>query len=1047
MVDWLKDEVAKPFVSGTGVLQVASNFTENPVQWQAPASTNKLEWGVQTLSGAAGALLVYVPFGKATGGALSALGRSADRALIAAGAADGLPTAAAKLFASESAGQILGAGVYESLKKPGDGETRLGGAIGVMASFSAYELGNRAILPALGNTAALAGARRYLQTQIGDTATRATGATALGAGRYLVGGIGGETSYEVSHAMNAWLTGTPNTADNDGRIDAIATGGFINLGLPAAQRLAGKGIDKLTNSSWWGRGAAQPDALPPGTDAQPWVEGNRAGTPPSGTAPDTTSTIEAKLPGNVHVDGVIAPDTPGNPVPPPAESRATAPVVADPTGTPDKLGATVMPGGVNFGVEAAAEATGMELLLFDKPDATTPSQVLPMFRTGETWHRFVPQLNPGALYLYRADGPWIPQQGLWFNPNHALIDPFVKAVTGDTNRPLTYDMSNPTDPNRIFTRSNRDNIADMPKGVVIDDAFDWQGVKPPIIPPDNLLVAEIQVRGLTANDQDVPEHLRGTYAGVVEKIGYFKRLGINAVKVMPTDAFDSHENGKINDWGYQPWNYLSPKPGLAADKSLGGAVNEYKYMVRELQRNGIMVISDEVFNHSSEGNEFGPTISFRGLDNVGYYMLNPANRLWYEDHTGVGNTFNPASPRVQKLVLEALKYKFLTMRLDGIRYDLGSFMSRDPQQTLMRAIQNDPVLSRKMHIQDPNSRKTTRQDIVHILEAWDIHQNLEGRMPWQQPSESGTVVYNESGAARDTIRAAVKGDVTINDHGMMWALDRLIKGRPVVGRRGDDSVANAYDDPKTVKPLIFTFSHDGQTLTDNDMYQGKYNDRPGQDNGEGNRDGDNNNLAWNHGVEGATDDPRINRERRQTEDNKWILNLLPVGTMKMIRLGDESRQTKRGNNNTYPQVELNNMDWDLVQKNADTVDRRARMSNYLVHEQKLGALKGSQVDSYGTHGDWHNFEWGSRAIAWQFRGTADGAKRLFVMSNNYWDDLDFKLPPGDWRVVEDTSMSDDQVLRGTLPAVKDTYKAKPRSLIVLETDEPISVPSDQPEHR
>jgi hypothetical protein len=812
LVGWLEDNVAKPFVSGTGVLKVASNFTENPISWEPPKSTNKLEWAVQNLSSAGGALLMYVPIGRATSGILGMAGRGLESGLIAGGAAEGLG-ASAKLFASASAGQILGAGLYDALKKPGEGETRMGNAVGSMAGFSAFELGNRALLPFAGNAIAASGARQYLSTTMGETFTRAAGATATGAGRYLVGGIGGLGSFETTTRANALLTGQENNATSEQRWDAIYSGGFVNFGLPVAQRLATSAVDKTINSASWGRGVPvgrqlgyshaenpesgfnhpeltklatqnplarvktasdgvtradvkantvyvsdsadagklahelthlklarqiEPEYLQIGAmvkdaraansslDAaeqkfyqlrsyaenearmsEARVSGNpnapHGATADGDRAFDTSRSISQQRAGNgsryediwrdewskfkentnfrprIEFDAASSDqpaDGPGSPV----------------WGSPDDLGATIRkdgagkPLGTNFATYAP-DATALDLLLFDSAESKTPTQRLPMFKTGDVWHRFVPDVSEGQKYLLQADGPYDPVNGKRVNRNLVLIDPYSKAVTGDTQGPLGYDNSDPNDPNRHLKMGTESNIDKMPKSVVIDpDKFDWTGDKQPPRSLDDTIILEINVPGFTLKDGSLPEHIRGTYAGLAAKAGWLQDFGITDVQVMPMMEFDADDWGKINpltgeklynSWGYNTVAFQAPEHSYAASGNNGEQATEFQQASKTLRQHDVGIIPDIVLNHTREGDEHGPTIEFKGLSNEQAYMLKPDNRALYENHTGTGNTVNSNHPAMRRFIMDTLHYWANNMRVTGFRFDLASAFKFD----------------------------------------------------------------------------------------------------------------------------------------------------------------------------------------------------------------------------------------------------------------------------------------------------------------------------------------------------------------------------------
>jgi isoamylase len=1139
LAGWVEDNIAKPFVSGTGVLQIANNFREKPLEWQAPESKNKAEWAVQTLSSAVGALAMYIPAGKATGGVLKALGRSADSGLIALGSAEGLSTHAAKFFASESAGSILGAGLYDAAKAPNAGDTRLGNSLASMAGFSVFEAGNRS-MHLFGRSSGLSAIRQAVEGTLGETGAKITAATTVGLSRYAIGTLGGATSFLTGETLNANLNG--RNIHWEGLGESMASGGFVNMALPVAQRAATRAVDTTVNSvefmnkvglpESWARGVPVSRFVSDGKFSDPDVSRLVAQNPLARVKTATDAVTRADIAANVvHVaDGTkpaslahelehlrlsrllephykyIAEQVSKNPDNPDAYAepfyklrqlteegarqteaavmarqteaavttlQSQAPVMArqsqpavlgtvdgatgpipirdqpagngrtygenwqaewqsfkenvkfrprveyegareipgtipgDPVVAPpaDALGAELVREGnkilgTNFAIHSTADA--MDLLLFRSSLDAEPQKVIEMKKEpadGTVFRAFVPDAQAGTLYGYRAHGPYDPHRGLWFNPHSLIMDPYGKAFTGPTFRPRAFDSSNPFDEGRHFKMRTESNFLAMPRAVVVDDAaFDWQGVKRPNIAKSDIVMYEVHVRSFTARDPEVSPSHRGTYLGVADKIPYLLARKVNAIKLMPTNASDFWEDGRKNDWRYQPWNHMAPTADYSTGVDHQAPVNEFKTMARELHRNGIMLVSDEVVNHSAEGGVDGPTISYRGLDNHGYYWLDPNNPFKYIDHTGCGNTLNPFSSVVQRLVLDSLRRKVMFMGIDGHREDLGTAIwKRDPNETLLKAIKTDPIL----------------KDRIHAFEPWDMSAQEEGNF--------GVGNYHESGRIRDLIRSAIKSDENVSRE-----LANVIRGRRFL--YGENSST----------PISAVTTHDGYSLADVLSYNEKHNEA----NGENNRDGTNDNKSYNWGHEGPVENSNLPDEQKQAiketrerlANNAFLLQLLPVdGTIPMIQQGDEMGHTKGGNNNTYAVTEPNDIQWEKADQKL--IDRRTRYID-LRHEHQLGALGAGDVSFHGTDGNTHSLEPAARFMAAHFRNTGNGTNQLYVAMNNYWEPLEFKLPQGRWRVFEDTQMSTERVLNGDLPNAEGTYKAGPRSYVVLVPAEP-----------
>ncbi|HEY0791073.1 MAG TPA: glycogen debranching protein GlgX [Chthoniobacterales bacterium] len=540
-------------------------------------------------------------------------------------------------------------------------------------------------------------------------------------------------------------------------------------------------------------------------------------------------------------------------------------------GYPYPLGATVMAEGVNFAVYSE-HATGVELCLFDSPDADHESLRIPMAeQTDEVWHVFLPDVKPGQLYGFRVDGPHEPEQGMRFNPAKLLIDPYAKAIAGQVTwneAAFGYPFN---DPDADLARNDMDSAWCVPKSVVVDPAFDWSGDRSPQRPLRDLSIYEVHVVGFTKLCPAIPAEIRGTYAGVGSEfaINYLKRLGVNTVELLPVhqhvDDSILEDRGLSNYWGYNTIGFFAPECTYSSSGVLGGQVPEFKRMVKNLHAAGIEVILDVVYNHTAEGNHLGPTLSFKGIDNPSYYRLVDDQRRYYMDYTGTGNTLNLVHPRVLQLVMDSLRYWVLEMHVDGFRFDLASTLAREFRDVTKLAaffdvIHQDPVLSQ----------------VKLIAEPWDVGEGgyQVGNFP---------VLWSEwNGKYRDSIRRYWKGD-----EGHIGELGYRLTGSPdlyqTTGKRPYASIN-------------FVTAHDGFTLNDLVSYNEKHNEA----NGENNQDGDNNQQSWNCGAEGPTDDEAVLALRRRQRRN-FIGSLFLSQGVPMLCAGDEFGRTQQGNNNAYCQ--------------------------------------------------------------------------------------------------------------------------------------------------
>ena len=552
----------------------------------------------------------------------------------------------------------------------------------------------------------------------------------------------------------------------------------------------------------------------------------------------------------------------------------------DPRITPGQcypLGSTIDPEGVNFSV-FSKNSTALELLLFDRVDDAKPTTAIPLEpsrnRTYHYWHVFVPGIQEGQIYGYRAFGPFEPQRGLRFDPGKVLFDPYGKA------------MAVPARYSRLSASEPGDNCATAMKSVVADPSgYDWEGDVPLNRPFAQTVIYEMHVGGFTRHPSSgLPPETRGTYRGLIDKIPYLKDLGVTAVELLPVFQFDEQDapDGLVNYWGYSPVSFFAPHHRYSSRKDHLGPIDEFRDMVKALHRAGIEIILDVVFNHTAEGNHAGPTLCYRGLDNRAYYILEE-DRSRYANYTGTGNTLNANQPIVRRLILDSLHYWVEVMHIDGFRFDLASILSRGEDG---RPLANPPIL---WDIESDPVLAGTKL----IAEAWDA------AGLYQVGSFVGDSWKEWNGQFRDDVRRFMKGD-----RGTVTRLARRLQGSP-------DLYGAQEREPE--KSINFITCHDGFTLNDLVSYNEKHNEA----NGEGNRDGSDDNLSWNCGVEGPTDDPAIERLRNRQVKNFLALTLLPAGAP-LLLMGDEVRRTQRGNNNAYCQDnEISWFDWTELQTHAD----------------------------------------------------------------------------------------------------------------------------------
>jgi glycogen operon protein len=692
-------------------------------------------------------------------------------------------------------------------------------------------------------------------------------------------------------------------------------------------------------------------------------------------------------------------------MPPPTQT--TFPVEK---GSPHPLGATAAPEGVNFSL-FSEDATGVELLLFASHDAPLPFEAVRLDpycnKTFHFWHVFVRGLRPGAHYAYRVNGPFNPAAGQRFDANKALIDPYARGNTDSLWQ-------------RGAACQPGDNVAASMRSVVIDASdYDWEGDRPLNHPPEDAIVYEMHARGFTRSPSSGVRY-PGTFAGIEEKIPYLKGLGVTAVELQPVFDFDETAVLRVeagqplrNYWGYSTMGFFAPQSAYCVDPGMGRHLCEFRDMVKALHRAGIEVILDVVFNHTDEGNQFGPTFSFRGIDNRTYYFLVPWDLQYYMDFSGCGNTFNCNHPIAQKLIVECLRYWVREAHVDGFRFDEGSILARSEDGM---PSEHPPVVW-QIELDDELA------DSKVIAEAWDAAGLYQiGDFPGDRWAE-----WN--GRYRDDIRRFVK-----SDPGLIGAVASRLAGSADLYQQGGRLPINSIN---------FVTCHDGFTLHDLVSYNQKHNEA----NGEGNRDGIDDNLSWNCGVEGASDDPAVEALRNRQVRNFAAILLLSRG-IPMFAAGDEIGRTQNGNNNAYCQDnETSWFDWNLVENNRDLLRFWQRMIEF---RRNHAAVRGRQFFSGAVNQrgladvTWYGEKlntpaWSdpqARTLAMTLAGF-DGAPDIHVMLNMYWESVDFDLPivPGrSWFRALDTAQPPPDDIAGPgaeAPVAGTTYKLQGRSVAAL----------------
>ncbi|HET7314776.1 glycogen debranching protein GlgX [Salinisphaera sp.] len=679
------------------------------------------------------------------------------------------------------------------------------------------------------------------------------------------------------------------------------------------------------------------------------------------------------------------------------------------TGRAWPLGAYPIDGGVNFAV-FSAHASGVELCLFDPDDHREIARLPLPGLTDQVWHGWLPDAGAGLLYGYRVHGAYAPDQGHRFNPHKLLLDPYARDYAGafewhDTHYGYTLGAAGGAD-----TFDSHDNAAFMPKCRVVDEYFNWEDDRPPLIPLAESVIYEMHVKGFTARHPDVPEHLRGTYAGLAQPavIDYLVDLGVTAVELLPVHAFLDEPNlaaeGRRNYWGYNSIGFFAPM----ARYSLDDGPAEFKGMVKALHAAGIEVILDVVYNHTAEGDEFGPTLSFRGLDNAAYYHLQPDDPRHYLNHSGCGNTLDASQPNVLALIMDSLRYWVDVMHVDGFRFDLATCLARtgqgfDGRAPFLDAVRQDPVLARTKLIAEP----------------WDV--GLGGYQVGAFPP--GWSEWNDR--FRDDVRA-------------FWLHDDP-SAAALASRLAGSSDLFAHDGRAPQASVNAVTTHDGFTLHDMVAYADKHNEANGHDN----TDGSDNEISVNLGVEGETEDPAINAARLRARCNLLATTLLSLG-VPMLLAGDEMGDSQGGNNNAYNQDnETTWIDWAAADATLLAFARRLiALRRAYPGLRRVAWLKGERngngekdVTWLNRHGrpkqpeQWENAS--NRFLGMLLAPYEQDGSGWLLLVNGEDERIDFILPDGPWRRVVDT---DDPACLEDTHIDAPQYALQPRSLALLRRD-------------
>ncbi|NTV86340.1 MAG: glycogen debranching protein GlgX [Burkholderiaceae bacterium] len=695
-------------------------------------------------------------------------------------------------------------------------------------------------------------------------------------------------------------------------------------------------------------------------------------------------------------------------------------------GNPYPLGATWDGHGVNFAL-FSEQADRVELCLYDTRGRREIERIVLRERTDMVWHGYLPGATAGLLYGYRVHGPYRPHLGQRFNSNKLLLDPYAKASLGKphgSNADFAYKVGTE---HEDLSFDWRDNAAAIPKCQVIGTDFDWEDDRAPHTSWSDTVIYEMHVKGFTALHPAIPEPLRGTYAGLAcaPAIAHLQRLGVTAVELLPVHCFADErplvQRGMCNYWGYNSIGFFAPARRYAAT---GDAAGEFKAMVKALHRAGIEVILDVVYNHTAEGNHLGPTLSFRGIDNVAYYRLKPDNPRFYMDYTGCGNTLNTMHPRVLQLIMDSLRYWVQEMHVDGFRFDLTAALARgvhdfDRCGAFLDIIHQDPVLSR----------------VKLIAEPWDVGSGgyQVGNFP------VGWTEWN--GKYRDAVRAYWKGE-----GGLIGDLACRLTG---------SSDLYAHNGRRPCASLNFVTAHDGFVLHDLVSYQRKHNEA----NGEENRDGADNNQSWNCGVEGPTEDPEILVLRARQKRNLLATLLLSQG-VPMLVAGDEMGHTQHGNNNAYCQDnEISWVNWSLTEADLELLSfvrqliqfRRdhpafRRRSYFQDHSRREGEKNILWFDPHGLEMGADEWNQGfARCLGMYLLGDAIGEADeqgrhvvdddFILLINAHHEEIPFVLPGfqahARWQLALDTSRS-SSAAEDRRFASGDIFPLQGRSLALLQ---------------
>ncbi|WP_169949476.1 glycogen debranching protein GlgX [Microbispora sp. H11081] len=668
-------------------------------------------------------------------------------------------------------------------------------------------------------------------------------------------------------------------------------------------------------------------------------------------------------------------------------------------GEPYPLGATWDGVGTNFSVFSEA-AERVELCLYD--DGGAESRVDLPEVDGFVWHGYVPGIMPGQRYGYRVHGPYRPEHGHRCNPSKLLLDPYAKAIEGSVRWNQSLFSYQFADPARLNTE---DSAPYMPKNVVVNPFFEWGNDRPPHTPYHETVIYEAHVRGLTMRHPAVPEEQRGTYAGLAHPavLDHLRSIGATAVELMPVHQFVPEHflvaRGLTNYWGYNTIAYMAPHNAYACSGQRGEQVQEFKAMVRALHEAGIEVILDVVYNHTAEGDHMGPTLGFRGIDNVAYYRLREEDRRYYLDYTGCGNSLNVRSPHALQLIMDSLRYWVLDMHVDGFRFDLAAALARelhdvDRLSAFFDLIQQDPVISQ----------------VKLIAEPWDVG-------PGGYQVGNFPPLWTEwNGKYRDSVRDFWRG-----------ASQTLPE---FASRLAGSSDLYASSGRRPVASINFVTAHDGFTLTDLVSYDHKHNEA----NGEGNRDGTDDNRSWNCGAEGPVEDPEIVRLRRRQRRNLLTTLFVSQGVPMMLA-GDEFGRTQHGNNNAYCQDnDISWIDWSLVRQEGDLLDfvrrlaalrrahpvfrRRRFFQGRTVGDESRDIVWLTPSGTEMTDGDWHTGYAKSLGVYLNGdaisepgpRGERIRDKSFLMLINAHHESMTFALPGAElgaaWRPVLDTAEED-----------------------------------------